>query len=62
MKTTAICRFDGTSLLLLPSDNNIPCRHEFQSWEELKSVCANMNQKVEIEHWHPASGLRVNHG
>jgi len=55
MKTTAICRFDGTAVLLW----NGLVKHEFSDMEELRKMCRENNIEIEIEHWHPASGLRM---
>ena len=54
MKTTAICRFDGTAVLIL--DYKFL---DFDNYETLDNYCKKYRVKVEISHWHPASGLRV---
>ena len=60
MKTTAICKFDGTAVLIVDYKSL-----DFNNYEALENYCKENGIKIEISHWHPASGLRmerVNHG
>lgn len=54
MKTTAICRFDGTSVLVM-DNKSLP----FDNYEALENYCKEKGIKIEISHFQPASGLRV---
>ena len=54
MKSTAICRFDGTSILVM--DNNSIF---FENYEALENYCKEKGIKIDVSHWHPASGLRI---
>lgn len=54
MKTTAICKFDGSSVLIVDYKSL-----DFDTYESLESYCKEKGIKVEISHFHPASGIRV---
>ena len=55
MKTTAICRFDGTAVLLW----NGLVKHDFNNMEKLRKMCKENDIKIEIKHLHPA-GVAIN--
>jgi hypothetical protein len=54
MKITAICRFDGTAILINNGESLF-----FESYEKLQKYCEEKEIKIEVQHFHPASGLRV---
>lgn len=54
MKTTAICRFDGVSFLHTDNENL-----EFDSYEKLEKYAEEKGIRLQVVHFHPASGLRV---
>lgn len=54
MKTTAMCRFDGISILVMDNNSLI-----FENYDELENYCKEKGIKIEVSHWHPASGLRI---
>lgn len=52
MKTTAICRFDGTAILHVDNEDV-----EFENYEKLEKYADEKEIKLQIVHFHPG-GLR----
>ena len=57
MKPTAIVRFDGSCLLIVDGKSLF-----FETYEKLEEYCKKNDVIVKVTHFHPASGLRMNHG